>query len=151
MRAILAAAAAALVAATVAGAAGPRSFTPNDPDYELNATAARALALPEAWALTRGSRAIVIAIVDSGLVADADLDVASAWCVDPGCTSAADETGHGTVMAHVAAGRLDNGLDGAGVCGRCRVMVVKVTDAGGGSAATRSRPGSAGRSRTARA
>ena len=34
-------------------------------------------------------------------------------------------------MAHIVAGHVDNDLDGAGVCGRCRVMVVKVTDARG--------------------
>lgn len=127
----LAAAAAAVLAALTAAASGPRPFVPNDPDYPLNAAAARDLALPDAWALTRGSRSIVVAVVDTGLVADADLEVASSWCVAPGCTSAADENGHGTVMAHIAAGHVDNGLDGAGVCGRCRVMVVKVTDARG--------------------
>jgi Subtilase family len=120
----------ALAATALSLAGGTHPVTPNDPDYRLNAIAARDLALPQAWALTEGSPAVVIAVVDTGVNADADLAVASAFCVGAGCTGD-DGNGHGTAMAHIAAGHDDNGIDGAGVCGRCRVMAVKVAGADG--------------------
>jgi hypothetical protein len=87
--------------ATALAASAP--FLPDDPDYQ------------QAWSLTRGDPAVVIAVVADGVAPDPDLNLV------PGD---ANTSGHGTAAALTAAAQVDNDIGGTGVCGRCRVMPV---------------------------
>jgi List-Bact-rpt repeat protein len=98
-----------LAAAVAAGV----PFVPNDPGYPAASAPLEALSVPQAWSLTQGDPAIVIAIVDDGVAPDPDLALV------PGNASAGT---HGTQAALIAAAQIDNGIGGAGICGRCLVM-----------------------------
>jgi subtilisin family serine protease len=88
-------------------------FVPNDPGFAAQRPQLDALSVPQAWSLTQGDPAIVIAIVDDGVAPDPDLALV------PGNAS----TGvHGTAAALIAAAQIDNGIGGAGICGHCLVM-----------------------------
>jgi subtilisin family serine protease len=100
----------------VLAAAAP--FVPNDPGFELNRGSLEAMRVPQAWALTQGDPAVVIAVIDSGVAQDPDLALMR------GDTT--DDDGHGTAMAAIAAARIDNGIGTAGICGRCRVLPIAV-------------------------
>lgn len=94
---------------------------PSDADVDIR----------EAWAFTRGRPDIAIAVLDSG-VAAGHLDFEGALVAgfdfvndddDP-----ADDFGHGTHVAGVAAARSNDGVGVAGVCPECSVIPVKVLD-----------------------
>ena len=99
-----------LLAAAVAASV---PFVPNDPGFAAQYAQLNALSVPQAWSLTQGDPAIVIAIVDDGVAPDPDLALA------PGNAGTGD---HGTAAALIAAAQIDNGIGGAGICGHCRVM-----------------------------
>lgn len=86
--------------------------------------------IPPAWSWTTGSADVTVAVVDSGVTPNADLDDGR---VLPGHDfvnndeDANDDHGHGTMVAAAIAGEADNGVGGAGVCWRCRILPVKVT------------------------
>jgi hypothetical protein len=88
-------------------------FVPNDPGYPASSAPLAAMSVPQAWTLTQGDPAIVIAIVDDGVAPDPDLALV------PGNAYTGD---HGTQAALLAAAQIDNGIGGAGICGRCRIM-----------------------------
>ena len=90
-----------LFLATALAASAP--LVPNDPGYQ------------QAWSLTQGDPAVVIAIVADGVAPDPDLNLV------PGD---ANTSGRGTAAALTAAAQVDNAIGGTGVCGRCRVMPV---------------------------
>jgi len=100
---------AAAVAATV-------PFVPNDPGYQANRAAFETMSVPQAWSLTQGDPAVVIAILDDGVSADPDLVLTDSYNNVGGS--------HGTKMALVAAAQINNGIGSAGICGQCRVMPV---------------------------
>ncbi|MEP7117244.1 MAG: S8 family serine peptidase [Acidobacteriota bacterium] len=119
---------AAVVAGTVAQA--QPTVPPNDPQYTSQWHLAQIRA-PQAWALTRGAPGAVIAVVDSGV----DPHHAEfAGKLGPGANTydktgaTADQQGHGTKMAGVAAARSNNGVGIAGVAGDSHVMPMRVTD-----------------------
>lgn len=106
------------------------ALVPDDPQYASQWHLPRIRA-PQAWEMTRGAPAAVIAILDSGVdplhPEFAGKLVAGANTYDKsGSTS--DQHGHGTRMAGVAAARSDNGLGIAGVAGQSSIMPVRVTD-----------------------
>lgn len=88
----------------------------------------------EGWAVARGSPAVVIAIVDSGVQPDhPDLRgklVPGYDFVDED-TSPGDSIGHGTHVAGVAAAATNNSAGVAGACPGCRLMPVRVIGANG--------------------
>lgn len=94
-------------------------FAPDDPGFEAQRAQLDAMSVPQAWSLTQGDPAIVIAIVDDGVAPDPDLDLV-----------AGDANGgtHGTAAALIAAAQIDNGFGGAGICGHCRVMPASDVD-----------------------
>ena len=94
-------------------------FVPNDPGFQTNRESLEAMSVPQAWSLTQGDPAVVIAVVDSGVAPDLDLSLLP--------IDTTDESGHGTAMAAIAAARIDNGIGVAGICGRCRIMPIKVS------------------------
>src|SRR5918999_789845 len=112
---------------------------PNDPLWPLQ-WGLRLVGAPRAWDATRGSSAIVIAVLDTG-IDRTHPDLAGATV--PGRdildddSDPADDEGHGTAVAGVIAARTDNGEGHAGMCWACSLMPVKVLDStGSGSTST---------------
>jgi len=101
--------------------------TPDDPGYGDQWGIART-GVNRAWDTTRGSRDVVIAVVDTGVKALPDLS----GRLLPGHdfvnndSNADDDQGHGTMTAGVIAAAGDNGVGIAGVCWTCRILPVKV-------------------------
>src|SRR5438552_5053655 len=83
----------------------------------------------EAWTVTRGDPKVVIAIVDTGIDAthpDLSGRVVGGTDLYNGDDDPADDNGHGTAVAGIA----------AAVCPSCSLLAVKVQDEHGGSAST---------------
>jgi hypothetical protein len=120
---------AAVLLLTVAAGAGAAPFVPDDPYYAPYQWYGDTLALPEAWAVSRGSPAVVIAVLDSGVMADTP-DLAGR--VLPPLSSTGEildgtDHHHGTWVATSVAMGVNNGLGGAGV-GNFSILPVTVTD-----------------------
>ncbi len=85
--------------------------------------------IPQAWTWTTGSPDITVAVVDTGVGPNRDL---VADRLVPGFDFvdddpvAADGNGHGTRVANLLAADGANGVGGTGVCGKCRIMPVRV-------------------------
>src|ERR687895_309803 len=112
---------------------------PNDPLWPLQ-WGLRLVGAPRAWDATRGSSAIVIAVLDTGIDrTHPDLSGATVPGRDilDDDSDPADDEGHGTAAAGVIAARTDNGEGHAGMCWVCSLMPVKGLDAtGSGSSST---------------
>jgi subtilisin family serine protease len=119
----------ALVLVASAAAGTPKPFIPNDPGYPANEPALASMNLGEAWALTQGDPSVVIAVIDSGVVPNADFQFAPGHNVLDGSSDTPDEDGHGTATAAIAAATTDNGIGSAGICGKCRIMPIKISGA----------------------
>jgi subtilisin family serine protease len=113
-----------------------RAFAqPDDPGYlTVQAAYMQAIGLPAAWDLTTGDEALVVAVLDTGVQLDhpdlasrlvPGIDVVNSDAV------AADDHGHGTMVAGIVAAQTDNGAGVAGVTWRGRIMPVKVLDSMG--------------------
>jgi subtilisin family serine protease len=140
-----AAAVRALRSSPVVARAGPEvvahalDTTPNDSEWPAQA-GLRVVGLPRAWDTSRGSAALVVAIVDTGVDANQP-DLRGAFVpgvnlIDPAAPPR-DDHGHGTAVAGVVAARANNGQGMAGVCWFCLIMPVKVLDSSGSGDDTR--------------
>jgi subtilisin family serine protease len=115
------------------GIARAAAVTPNDPAFAGQWGITRT-GVSTAWETTRGSAAVVIAVVDTGVKELPDL----AGRVLPGYdfvnkdSNATDDQGHGTMTAGVIAARGGNRTGIAGICWVCRILPVKVLGADGG-------------------
>lgn len=103
------------------------AITPNDPGYPGEWGAVRAR-VNQAWSATRGSSRVVIAVVDTGVTAAADLAgrVLPGHDFVNGDDDARDDNGHGTMAAEVIAATGNNRTGIAGLCWACRILPVKV-------------------------
>lgn len=113
--------------------AGVTQDTPTDPLWGMQWGAALTEA-PTAWAVTKGSASVVVAVLDTGVdLSHPDLQGALVPGYDFVNEDAdpSDDNGHGTGIAGIVAARAGNGLGGAGFCPRCSVMPVKVVSAAG--------------------
>jgi hypothetical protein len=94
--------------------------------------------MPAAWGVSLGAPDVVVAVLDTGV--DPVPDLAGALLPGRNIRTGGDDTsdpeGHGTVVAQVAAARIDNGVGAAGVCPRCSVLPVTIADAEGKARST---------------
>lgn len=106
--------------------------TPNDAAYAQQWGIARTR-VNTAWSTTRGSAAVTVAVIDTGVTRLPDL----APRVLPGYdfvnddTDATDDNGHGTMTAGVLGATANNGTGIAGICWSCKILPIKVLNAGG--------------------
>ncbi len=116
-----------------AAAREPAPFVPNDSFYQLSRAGLESMAVPRAWRVTQGDPRVVIAVVDSGVGRDPDLtpNLLPGFNAIDGGADTTDENGHGSEQAALIGSVLDNGLGTAGICGRCRILPVKVFGADG--------------------
>jgi hypothetical protein len=104
-------------------------FLPNDP-YLGSAWHLNTLSAPSAWDASQGD-GITVAVCDSGVDPHPDLALVPGYNFYNGNTDTRDATGHGTKVAGAVAMAGQNGVGGAGVSFRTRVMPVRVTDTSG--------------------
>ena len=111
-----------------AAAKDPAPFVPNDSLYHLSRAGLESMAVPQAWRITQGDPSVVIAVVDTGVARQPDLasNLLPGFNAIDGSGDTTDEHGHGTEQAALIASVLDNRLGAAGICGRCRILPVKV-------------------------
>ena len=109
------------------------TIAPNDPWYEMWQPQLRQINCPAAWAYTRGTSNVVIAILDSGVngVPDLSSKLLSGWNAITNNPDWADVRGHGTMVAAVAAASSNNALGIASVAWNCKVLPVRVSDSNG--------------------
>lgn len=103
-------------------------YLPNDPSINSQ-WGLGAIKASQAWDTTTGSSSINIAVLDTGV----DLDhpdlaahLVTGYNAITATTNANDDHGHGTHVAGIAAGIIDNGKGTAGVAGNCSIIPVKV-------------------------
>jgi len=122
----------------------------SDPDPLLNKSwHLNAIETAKAWSISQGSPEITVAVIDSGVDynfpelsanikrksyepingIDDDgngfVDDLIGWDFVKSFYLPMDKTGHGTFMAYLIAGLLNNGIGGAGVCPRCSILPVR--------------------------
>lgn len=110
------------------------AYTPSDPDYAdpNKSYGLRKIAAEDAWDTVKGSAAITIAVVDSGL---SMTHSEFAGRILPGYdfvnadADPSDDQGHGTHVAGVIAAAMDNGLGLMGVAPEVSILPVKVLNA----------------------
>ena len=92
----------------------------------------------DAWATNRGAGDVVVAVVDTGVTALPDLAPRLLPGRDfvNGDADATDDNGHGTMTAGVVAATAGNGIGIAGICWYCKILPVKVLNAGGSGSYT---------------
>ena len=117
----------------------PQEMLPNDP-YFLNSSAWNISGgawgwyqthTTQAWDITQGEPSVVVAVLDTGIktngLTDFDGQIAATWNAMNGTTDATTNAGnHGTYTAGVIGLALGNGVGNAGLCPRCKLMVVQV-------------------------
>jgi subtilisin family serine protease len=94
--------------------------------YEWQYGATRANAVPSA--VQRAAAAVTIAVVDTGAdlsAPDLAAKTPTTWSVVGGSTDVRDSNGHGTFVASLAAGAVDNNDGVAGFGGDARLMIVQ--------------------------
>lgn len=103
---------------------------PNDPSYNGQWYLPR-IAAPAAWSVTRGSAAIVIAVIDSGVDRghpDLSPQLVPGWNFVANSDDTNDIVGHGTAVAGTIAAASNNGIGIAGVSWSSRIMPLVVVD-----------------------
>jgi subtilisin family serine protease len=104
---------------------------PNDPKYGSQWQLAK-LQAPAAWDITTGSD-VILAITDSGLT-HPDFNTVAGWNIPSNNGTTTDVNGHGTFCAGMAGAKGNNGVGVVGAGWNFRIMPVRVTNNGNGSA-----------------
>jgi thermitase len=103
---------------------------PNDPSYIAQWHLPR-IGSPQAWAVTTGSAAVVVAVVDSGVYGqhpDLAGKLVPGWNFVQSNSDTSDVLGHGTAVAGTVAAATNNGIGIAGVNWASHVMPLVVVD-----------------------
>jgi len=112
-------------------------LTPNDPYYAAYQWHLPKIGAPVAWDTTTGSPGVTIAVVDSGVQANhPDLAgrVLAGYDFANNDADPADDNGHGTAVAGVAAAKGNDGVGTAGAAWNVAILPVKtMTSTGSGS------------------
>jgi thermitase len=116
------------------GAAASRADVfPNDQYYAPYQWYGPVIGLPAAWRISTGSPSVIVAILDTGVMADTP-DLAGRLMAPlsgtPEGVLDGTDTHHGTWVASVAGMGVNNGIGGAGV-GNFTILPVTVTNAAG--------------------
>jgi len=109
-------------------------LTPNDPYYAAYQWHLPKVSAPVAWDTTTGSAAVTIAVVDSGVEAthpDFAGRVLAGYDFVNADSNAADDNGHGTGVAGVAAAQGNDGIGVAGAAWNVAILPVKVMNSTG--------------------
>lgn len=109
------------------------ALLPDDPHYATQWHLSRINA-PRAWDLTHGAPGVVIAIVDSGVDPyhpDLAGKLVAGYNSFDRSGRTADQFGHGTKMAGIAAARRNDGAGIAGVAWQSPIMPIRATDRAG--------------------
>lgn len=107
------------------------TYLPNDPDIanQVRTYSLQTTHTLEAWDYTRGSSAVIIAVLDSGINPNhpefRDRLLPGYDMVNDD-NEPNDDHGHGTHTAGIVAAGIDNGMGMAGVCPNCSILPVKV-------------------------
>ena len=88
---------------------------------------------PQAWDRTTGSSSVVVAVLDTGVTPQADLQgkLTAGYDFVNNDADPADDHGHGTMAAGVVGAVSNNSVGVASLCWSCTVMPVKVMGADG--------------------
>ena len=109
-------------------------LTPNDPYYAAHQWHLPRVGAPIAWDTTTGSASVTIAVVDSGVEAthpDLAGRVLAGYDFANNDSNPADDNGHGTAVAGVAAARGNDGIGVAGAAWNVSILPVKTMGANG--------------------
>ena len=103
---------------------------PNDPSY-ASQWYLPVIQAPQAWDVTTGSPAVVVAVIDSGVDPNhPDLagKLVSGWSFLKGSTDTSDVLGHGTAVAGTLAAASNNAVGISGVSWTSMILPVAVVD-----------------------
>lgn len=106
---------------------------PNDPNYNLQWGLPKIKA-DQAWDISTGNNSVTVAIIDTGVDTDhPDLaaSLVTGYNAINNSSNANDDHGHGTHVAGIAAGIINNSAGISGVSGKSRIMPVKVLGSNG--------------------
>ncbi|MFM8657827.1 MAG: S8 family peptidase, partial [Chthoniobacterales bacterium] len=109
-------------------------LTPNDPYYSAYQWHLPKVSAPSAWDTTTGSSAVTVAVVDSGVQANhPDLvgRVLAGYDFVNNDSDPADDNGHGTAVAGVAAAKGNDGIGVAGAAWNVAILPVKTMNSSG--------------------
>jgi serine protease len=124
----------AAVVAALFAAAGPPASATADP-YRSRQWALNKIRAAAAWNVSKGA-GVTIAVVDTGIdLTHPDLKgkiVSHYTCIGTCKSGGADDNGHGSHVAGIAAASTGNGVGIAGVAPAAKLMSVKVLDSDGG-------------------
>jgi thermitase len=118
-----------IVAIALAASAARAAVTPNDPDFPV-AWHAHTIGLPAAWEVSTGSPSTLVAVLDTGVIAnqpDFGGRVLPALSTTGSSPSDGTTNHHGTYVASTLAMGIDNGLGSVGV-GNFSILPITVTD-----------------------
>jgi subtilisin family serine protease len=109
--------------------------TPNDPYWASQlATSTAQIHVAAGWDNATGVTGPIVAVVDTGVEAshpDLAGKVLGGYNFVGGSTNAADDNGHGTMVAGIIAADTNNSAGIAGLCWGCQILPVKVLDSTG--------------------
>ena len=108
-------------------------FSVNDPFYSKEWHLTQ-IAVPTAWDITKGSSAVIIAILDTGvnsLHPDLASKIVAGWNTYENSSDTSDVNGHGTAVAGSAAASGNNGIGVAAPAINCKIMPMRISDKSG--------------------
>ena len=104
------------------------AFSPNDPGF-LTSWHHGAIGSSQAWDVSRGE-GVVVAVIDSGVAAVSDMQgqVLPGWHVISNAADSSFNTNHGTAVASVIAGKINNGVGVAGLAPSAKILPIRITN-----------------------